>query len=52
MVERGPLSDTAWEAIAQLLPPDGRRWRPWADHRKVINVILWGVRAGAPCGAT
>jgi transposase len=22
--------------------------RPWADHRKVINGILWKVRTGAP----
>ena len=48
MVGRGQLSDTAWAAIAPLLPPDGRRGRPWADHRKVIDGILWKVRTGAP----
>jgi len=48
MVGRGELTDTAWVAIAPLLPSDGRRGRPWADHRKVINGILWKVRTGAP----
>jgi transposase len=47
MVGRGELSDTAWAAIALLLPPDGRRGRPWADHRKVVNGILWKLRTGA-----
>jgi transposase len=48
MIGRGELSDTAWATIAPLLPPDGRRGRPWADHRKIINGILWKVRTGAP----
>jgi transposase len=48
MVGRGELSDTAWAAIAPLLPPDGQRGRPWVNHRKVINGILWKVRTGAP----
>ncbi len=48
MVGRGELSDTAWAAIAPLLPPGGRRGRPWANHRKVINGILWKLRTGAP----
>ncbi len=47
MVGRGGLSDTAWATIAPLLPPDRRRGRPWADHRKVINGILWKLRTGA-----
>jgi transposase len=48
MVGRGGLSDTAWATIAPLLPPDRRRGRPWADHRRVINGILWKLRTGAP----
>ncbi len=48
MVGRGELTDTAWAAIAPLLLSDGRRGRSWADHRKVINGILWKVRTGAP----
>src|SRR5918911_448614 len=48
MVRRGELTDTAWAAIAPFLPSNGRRGRPWADHRKVINGILWKVRTGAP----
>jgi len=48
MVGRGELPDTAWAAITLLLLPGGQRGRPWADHRKVINGILWKVRTGAP----
>ena len=48
MIRRRELTDTAWAAIAPLLPPDGRRGRPWTEHRKVINGILWKVRTGAP----
>ncbi len=48
MVGRGELTDTAWGAIAPLLPENGRRGRPWADHRKVIDGILWKMRTGAP----
>ncbi len=48
MVGRGESSDTAWAALAPLLPLDGRRERPWTDHRKVISGIFWKVRTGAP----
>ena len=49
MVGRGGLLDTAWVAIALLLPPDDRRGRSWADNRKVISGILWKSRTGVPC---
>ena len=48
MVGRGELTDVAWAAIVPLLPSGGRRGRPWADHRKVIDGILWKLRTGAP----
>ncbi len=48
MVGRGELTDQAWEQIAPLLPPNGRRGQQWAEQRRVINGILWKLRTGAP----
>jgi hypothetical protein len=48
LVGRGELTDKAWEQIVPLLPVNGRRGQQWKDHRKVINVILWKLRTGAP----
>jgi transposase len=48
MVGRGELTDAAWAVIEPLLPASGGRGKPWADHRRVINGILWKVRTGAP----
>ena len=46
---RGELTDRKWERLAPLLPPEqpatGRRN---ADHRRIINGILWRERTGAP----
>jgi len=47
-VGRGELTDAAWAAIAPLLPPSGGRGQPWADHRRVVNGVLWKLRTGAP----
>jgi transposase len=48
MVGRGELTETAWAAIAPLLPRPGRRGGQWREHRQVINGILWKRRTGAP----
>ncbi|GAC1645178.1 MAG: hypothetical protein NVS4B2_34730 [Chloroflexota bacterium] len=48
MVGRGEITDAAWERIAPLLPPNGKRGGQWKDHRTVINGILWKLRTGAP----
>src|ERR671932_540612 len=48
MVGRGERTDKAWEQIAPLLPPNGGRGQQWAEHRRVINGILWKLRTGAP----
>ena len=48
MVGRGELTDQAWEQIGPWLPGNGRRGQPWAEHRRVINGILWKLRTGAP----
>lgn len=48
MVGRGELTDAAWAELEPLLPRRGGRGKPWADHRRVINGILWKLRTGAP----
>ena len=48
MVGRGEITDTAWERIAPLLPPNGKRGGQWQEHRPIINGILWKLRTGAP----
>ena len=34
--------------IRPLLPAGGVRGKPWADHRRVINGIVWKLRTGSP----
>lgn len=48
MAGRGEMTDAAWVRIAPLLPSNGARGGQWADHRTVINGILWRLRVGAP----
>lgn len=48
MVGRGELTDQAWAVLQPLLPQGGRPGGRWADHRRVINGILWKLRSGAP----
>jgi transposase len=45
---RGELTDAAWAELEPLLPGNGGRGQQWADHRRVINGILWKLRTGAP----
>jgi transposase len=49
-MRRYKLSEEQWQKISPLLPPQRpkKRGRPWADHRLVINGILWVLRTGAP----
>ena len=47
--QRFELTDEQWAKIEPLLPPQKpRRGRPAADHRRIINGILWIIRTGAP----
>src|SRR5690349_23017787 len=48
-MNRGELTDTQWERLRPLLPPQ-KAWtgRPAKDHRLVLNGILWIERTGAP----
>jgi transposase len=47
--KRHELTDAAWAVVAPLLPATPWwRGRPWADHRRVINGILWVWATGVP----
>jgi transposase len=45
----GVISDEVWAVIEPVLPSDvGRRGKRWADHRRVLEGIVWRFRVGAP----
>jgi transposase len=47
---RHELTDDQWARLAPLMPPrfTGRRGRPFHDHRRIINGMLWIAKTGAP----
>lgn len=49
-MSRHDLTDAEWNAIRVYLPKShgGKRGRPWSDHRKTLNGILWLLCVGAP----
>jgi transposase len=48
-MRRGDLTDEQWERLKPLLPPHKpKTGRPNADHRRIVNGILWIDRTGAP----
>ena len=45
----GVISDELWAVLEPVLPSDvGRRGKRWADHRRVLEGIVWRFRVGAP----
>ena len=48
MVRRHELTEQAWQQIQPLLPATGRPGGQWADHRRVLNGILWKLATGVP----
>jgi transposase len=49
MRHRGELTDSEWERLEPLLPPEKpETGRTNKDHRQIINGILWRERTGAP----
>lgn len=49
MSERDVITDQMWERIEPLLPSsDGRRGRPFRDHRLIVEALCWRLRTGAP----
>src|SRR6266545_3718754 len=51
-VRRHELTTNQWAAVrpllATLVPRKPKTGRPNADHRRILNGILWKVRTGAP----
>jgi len=47
---RYELTDTEWEQIKDLLPPErtGRKGKPRKDNRQMLNAMIWLARSGAP----
>src|SRR5512146_812162 len=47
---RHDLTDNQWQQLVSLLPRcySGRRGRPYHDHRRIINGMLWIAKIGAP----
>ena len=46
---RGRLTDEEWSFFAPFLTtPSQRGGRPPADHRRVLDAVLWVARTGAP----
>ena len=47
---RYELTDTEWEQIKDLLPPErtGQKGRPRKDNRQMLNAMVWIARSGAP----
>jgi transposase len=48
VVRRHELTDQAWAQIQPLLPPTGRPGGQWAEHRRVVNGILWKLSTDVP----
>lgn len=47
-LHRHELSDEEWALLAPLLPPVRTRGRPYHDHRRILNGMLWVLHTGAP----
>lgn len=48
MVRRHELTDAEWDLLAPLTPADPPKGGRWADHRRIINAILFRTRTGIP----
>jgi transposase len=49
VLDRHDLTDEEWARLEPLLPDRApRRGRQWADHRQVVDGVLWRTRCGAP----
>ena len=48
-MERHELSDEQWALIEDIFPRNGQHaGRPWVDHRRMMNGMLWILATGAP----
>lgn len=46
-MRRYELTDEQFEAIADLMPANGRRGGQWNDHRTTLNGLFWVLHSGA-----
>jgi len=46
-LSRGDLTDAQWRILDRLLPDRGERGPEIEDKRRIVNGILWVLRAGA-----
>jgi hypothetical protein len=42
------LGDDVWPALRALLPPQRGRGRPYQEHRRVVEGLLWVMHTGHP----
>ena len=49
-MSRYDLTDTGWNALKDLLPPEksGKRGRPCKDNRTMEGGMVWVLRSGSP----
>ncbi|MFC8695572.1 IS5 family transposase [Streptomyces parvus] len=45
---RGDLTDEEWARLKPHLPKTGQRGGRWANHRRIINGVLYRIRTGVP----
>ena len=49
MLRTDVISDDLWDLIEPKMPTSaGRRGRPWNDHRRTLEGIIWRFRTGSP----
>jgi len=49
MLRTDVVSDELWALIEPVMPrATKRRGRPWNDHRRTMEAIIWRFRTGSP----
>ncbi|MBB4931296.1 transposase [Lipingzhangella halophila] len=48
MSGRFELTDAEWALLAPLMPDNPPKGGQWAEHRRIINAILYRIRTGIP----
>ena len=47
-MRRYEVTDAQWDQIKDLMPKSQGAGRPWSDHRRVVNGMMWILHTGAP----